>query len=128
MAGTCFIIRGTLRSCESSIENPIPDFSAVHTVKWNKVKSIKTIHSRSNKDIGDVIEEEWEITAKRVIAEPRSGGNGQIPRFGIYEYEVKPIIRRATDKPTFANHQNQPGVGGTRREASSVPLTVRRTS
>src|SRR5713226_8532243 len=42
-------------------------------VKWNRVKSIKTIHSRSNKDIGDVIEEEWEITAKRVIAEPRSG-------------------------------------------------------
>jgi hypothetical protein len=91
-----------------------------------KVKSIKTIHSRSNKDIGDVIEEEWEITAKRVIAEPRSGGKGQIPRFGIYEYEVKPIIRRAADKAT--KQPNEPGVGGTRREASSVPLTVRRTS
>jgi len=97
-------------------------------VKWNRVKSIKTIHSRSNKDIGDVIEEEWEITAKRVIAEPRTGGSGQIPRFGIYEYEVKPIIRRAVDKATFAKQQNEPGVGGTRREASSVPLTVRRTS
>jgi len=96
--------------------------------KMDKVKSMKTIHSRSNKDIGDVIEEEWEITAKRVIAEPRSGGNGQIPRFGIYEYEVKPIIRRAADKTIFAKQQNEPGVGGTRREASSVPLTVRRTS
>ena len=41
--------------------------------------SIKTIHSRSNKDIGDVIEGEWEITAKRVIAEPRPGdGNGSL--------------------------------------------------
>ena len=89
---------------------------------------MKTIHSRSNKAIGDVIEEEWEITAKKVTAEPRSGGNGQIPRFGIYEYQVKPIIRPAADKPTLAKQRNEPGVGGTRREASSVRLTVRRTS
>ncbi len=90
---------------------------------------MKTIHSRSNKDIGDVIEEEWEITAKKVIAEPRPGGKGQIPRFGIYEYEVKPIIRQAAAKPAApAKQQNEPSVGGTRREASSVPLTVRRTS
>ena len=90
---------------------------------------MKTIHSRSNKDIGDVIEEEWEITAKKVIAEPRSGGKGQSPRFGIYEYEVKPIIRRAAAKATVPQkQQSEPSVGGTRREASSVPLTVRRTS
>jgi hypothetical protein len=89
---------------------------------------MKTIHSRSNKDIGDVIEEEWEITAKKVIAEPRPGGKGESPRFGIYEYEVKPIIRRAAAKPTVAKQRNEPDVGGTRREASSVPLTVRRTS
>ena len=89
---------------------------------------MKTIHSRSNKDIGDVIEDEWEITAKKVIAEPRPGGKGQSPRFGIYEYEVKPIIRRAAAKPVLAKQPNQPSVGGTRREASSVPLTVRRTS
>jgi hypothetical protein len=89
---------------------------------------MKTIHSRSNKEIGDIIETEWEITAKRVIAEPRAGGNGQIPRFGIYEYEVKPIVRRAADKPAVAKQRNEPSVGGTRREASSVPLTVRRTS
>ena len=92
------------------------------------MNSIKTIHSRSNKEIGDVIEEQWEITAKRVIAEPRSGGNGQSPRFGIYEYEVKPIVHRAADKPARAKQQSGPSVGGTRREASSVPLTVRRTS
>jgi hypothetical protein len=93
------------------------------------VTSIKTIHSRSNKDIGEIIETEWEITAKKVIAEPRAGdGNRQPPRFGIYEYEVKPIIPQAAPKPGRAKQQNQPSVGGTRREASSVPLTVRRTS
>ena len=97
--------------------------------------SIKTIHSRSNKNIGDVIEGEWEITAKKVIAEPIAGdGNRQAPRFGIYEYEVKPIPGRTTDKtlgkPTRAKQQSATAasVGGTRREASSVPLTVRRTS
>jgi hypothetical protein len=90
---------------------------------------MKTIHSRSNKDIGDVIEAEWEITAKRVIAEPRPGnGNREPPRFGIYEYEVK-AIPQAVSKPSRAAKQSaQPSVGGTRREASSVPLTVRRTS
>ena len=89
----------------------------------------KTIHSRSNKDIGDVIEGEWEITAKKVIAEPIPGdGNRQAPRFGIYEYEVKPIVARAADKPGRAKQSAAPNAGGTRREASSVPLTVRRTS
>ena len=89
---------------------------------------MKTIHSRSNKDIGDVIEGEWEITAKRVIAEPRPGGANQPPRFGIYEYHVKAIAPRAAEKPARAKQQSQPSVGGTRREASSVPITVRRTS
>jgi hypothetical protein len=93
------------------------------------VTSIKTIHSRSNKDIGDVIEGEWEITAKKVIAEPCPGDrNRQAPRFGIYEYQVKPILAQAAEKPGRAKQPNQPSVGGTRREASSVPLTVRRTS
>jgi hypothetical protein len=98
------------------------------TKKGTKVTSIKTIHSRSNKDIGDVIEGEWEITAKRVIAEPIPGGSSQPPRFGIYEYHVKPIIPRLADKPVRAKRPSEPNVGGTRREASSVPLTVRRTS
>ena len=92
--------------------------------------SIKTIHSRSNKDIGDVIEGEWEITAKKVIAEPSPGDhrNREAPRFGIYEYQVKPVVPQAADKPGRAKQAPQPGTGGTRREASSVPLTVRRTS
>jgi hypothetical protein len=34
------------------------------------VQSTKAIHSRSNKKIGEIIEEHWEITAKRVISEP----------------------------------------------------------
>ena len=103
------------------------------------MNSIKTIHSRSNKDIGDVIESEWEITAKKVIAEPRPGdGNRQPPRFGIYEYEVKPTLQsladksradqRTADKPARTKQRNESSGGGTRREASSVPITVRRTS
>ena len=90
---------------------------------------MKTVHSRSNKEIGDVIEGEWEITAKKVIAEPSPGDrNRQAPRFGIYEYQVKPIAARAVEKPGRAKQATQPSSGGTRREASSVPLTVRRTS
>jgi len=89
--------------------------------------SSKTIHSRSNKEIGEIIEGEWEITAKKVIAEPLpADGNRQAPRFGIYEYEVKAIAPRVVEKPVRT--KIEPRVGGTRREASSVPLTVRRTS
>ncbi|HTC36679.1 MAG TPA: hypothetical protein VK724_25080 [Bryobacteraceae bacterium] len=90
--------------------------------------SNKTIHSRSNKDVGDVIEGEWEIIAKKVIAEPIPGDGRQAPRFGIYEYEVKPTVVRAVAKPSRGKQPAQPNVGGTRREASSVPLTVRRSS
>lgn len=93
------------------------------------MKTNKTIHSRSNKNIGDVIEGEWEITAKKVIAEPVPGDGNQAPRFGIYEYEVKGTIAQVAAKPArAAKQQSEPSVGGTRREASSVPLTVRRSS
>jgi hypothetical protein len=92
------------------------------------VTSIKTIHSRSNKNIGDVIEGEWEITAKKVIAEPIPGDGKQAPRFGIYEYQVKGTARQTVNKPVRAKQQSETSLGGTRREASSVPLTVRRTS
>ena len=91
----------------------------------------KTIRSRSNKNIGDMIEEKWEITARTVIAEPQTGDprHGVPPRFGIYEYEVKPIVQLMSTEPAVGKRkQNQPSVGGTRREASSVPLTVRRLS
>ena len=91
----------------------------------------KTIHSRSNKNIGDVIEENWEITARKVIAEPQAGDRyrGVPPRLGIYEYEVKMIPQAVPVTPAGKKRrQNEPSVGGTRREASSVPLTVRRLS
>jgi hypothetical protein len=91
----------------------------------------KTIHSRSNKNIGDVIEERWEITGKTVIAEPQAGDprRGVPPRFGIYEYEVKAIPTQAPAAPAAGKRKpKEPSVGGTRREASTVPLTVRRFS
>ena len=92
----------------------------------------KTIHSRSNKNIGEVIEEKWEITARRVIAEPQAGDRyrGVPPRLGIYEYEVKMISQAApaTAAGSKKRRPNEPNVGGTRREASEVPLTVRRLS
>jgi hypothetical protein len=93
------------------------------------MSSNKTVRSRSNKNIGEVIEEKWEITAKTVIAEPFVGDRyrGIAPRLGIYDYEVKPIVQQVVDEPTPRKRkQTDPDVGGTRREASSVPLTVRR--
>ena len=92
----------------------------------------KSIRSRSNKNIGEVIEERWEITAKTVIAEPQAGDprRGVAPRFGIYDYEVKPIVQQAPAKaPAAAKRKaSEPSVGGTRREASTVGVTVRRFS
>lgn len=91
----------------------------------------KTIRSRSNKNIGDVLAEEYEIIGKTVIAEPDPGqpSRGIPPRLGIYDYEVKPIIRRdPTPSVEKTKRSSEPNVGGTRREASSVPLTVRRRS
>jgi hypothetical protein len=93
------------------------------------MSSTKTVRSRSNKNIGEIIEEKWEITAKTVIAEPFVGDRyrGIAPRLGIYDYEVKPIIQQVVaEPPARKRKQTDPDVGGTRREASSVPLTVRR--
>ena len=89
----------------------------------------KTVRSRSNKNIGEIIEEQWEITAKTVIAEPFAGDRyrGIAPRLGIYDYEVKPIVQQVPAEPAARKRkQVEPDAGGTRREASSVPLTVRR--
>ena len=92
----------------------------------------KSIRSRANKNIGDIIEERWEITGKTVIAEPQAGDprHGIAPRFGIYDYEVKALAQQAPAKaPAAAKRKpSEPSVGGTRREASTVGLTVRRFS
>src|SRR2546426_9467233 len=95
----------------------------------HKMSLDKTIRSRSNKNIGDVIEENWEITARTVIAEPQSGDprRGVPPRLGIYEYEVKPIVQQVSTKPTGGKRrQNEASVGGDPREALSRPFTVRK--
>lgn len=90
----------------------------------------KTIHSRSNKNIGEILDDQWEITGKRVIAEPDPGDRtkGRPPRFGIYEYEVKAILKKLTaSKPSRSSKTaSEPSVGGTRREASSAPMVIRR--
>ncbi len=92
------------------------------------MSSTKVIHSRSNKEIGDVIEENWEITSKKVIAEPIAGDRARdiAPRHGIYAYEVKPIVQSVPAKATREKKPIERSVGGTRREASSSPLIVRR--
>jgi len=54
-----------------------------------------TIRSRSNKSIGDTIEEKWTIVAKRVIAEPTPRTRTEAPRQGIYDYEVVPLGKAA---------------------------------
>ena len=93
------------------------------------MSSNKTVRSRSNKNIGEIVEEKWEIIGKTVIAEPFAGDRyrGIAPRLGIYDYEVKPIIQQVEAQPVARKRkQTDPDVGGTRREASSVPLTVRR--
>jgi hypothetical protein len=51
----------------------------------------KTIRSRSNKDIGDTLEANWTIVAKRVIAEPTPRTQMEAPRQGIYDYDVVPL-------------------------------------
>lgn len=89
----------------------------------------KTIRSRSNKNIGEIVEEKWEIVGKTVVAEPFPGDRvrGVAPRLGIYDYEVKPALQQMEATPARSKRKpKDPGVGGTRREASTVALTVRR--
>jgi len=93
------------------------------------MSSYKTVRSRSNKNIGDMIEGTWEIVGKTVVAEPFPGdrARGVAPRLGIYDYEVKPAVQQAPETPARSKRkQKEQDFGGTRREASSVALTVRR--
>lgn len=94
------------------------------------MSAYKTVRSRSNKNVGDIIEENWEIVGKTVIAEPFPGdrARGVAPRLGIYDYEVKPRVQQV-EAATSARGKRKvkdPDFGGTRREASTVSLTVRR--
>jgi hypothetical protein len=68
----------------------------------------KTIRSRSNKSIGDTIESQWTITAKRVIAEPTLRTPFEAPKLGIYDYEVVPLGKAAPVSSTADSRRQQP--------------------
>jgi hypothetical protein len=61
----------------------------------------KTIRSRSNKAIGDTLEVNWTIVAKRVIAEPTPRTQTEAPRQGIYDYDVVPLGTAAPVRNQF---------------------------
>jgi hypothetical protein len=69
-----------------------------------------TIRSRSNKSIGDTIEENWTIVAKRVIAEPTPRTRTEPPRQGIYDYEVVPLGKEAPVTSTADARRSLPSV------------------
>jgi hypothetical protein len=69
-----------------------------------------TIRSRSNKSIGDTIEEKWTIVAKRVIAEPTPRTRTEAPRQGIYDYEVVPLGKAAPVSTTAEARRSHPSV------------------
>ena len=69
-----------------------------------------TIRSRSNKSIGDTVEEKWTIVAKRVIAEPTPRTHTDAPRQGIYDYEVVPLGKEAPVATTAEARRSTPSV------------------
>jgi hypothetical protein len=69
-----------------------------------------TIRSRSNKSIGDTIEEKWTIVAKRVIAEPTPRTFSEAPRQWIYDYEVVPLGKEAPVASTSEARRSAPSV------------------
>jgi hypothetical protein len=54
--------------------------------------AVKTIRSRSNMAVGEIYDNKWKIIAKRIIAEPTPRTGIQAPRFGIYDYDVEPLV------------------------------------
>lgn len=57
----------------------------------------KVIRSRSQKQIGDILEEKWRITGVKVIAAPTKGKPPfEPPRLGIFDYTVEPLPHYAT--------------------------------
>jgi len=70
----------------------------------------KTIRSRSNKSLGDTLEEKWTIVAKRVIAEPTVRTRTEPPRQGIYDYDVVPLGKAAPVSSTSDARRSPPSV------------------
>ena len=73
----------------------------------------KPIRSRSDKGIGDTLEDKWTIVAKRVIAEPTPRTPYLAPRLGIYDYEVVPLGN--ADAPNPAGSRSEPPIVSFRR-------------
>jgi hypothetical protein len=70
----------------------------------------KIIRSRASKSIGDLLEDEWKIVAKRVIAEPTVRTSFAPPRLGIYDYDVERVARKNVPAPVPADSHRQPPV------------------
>jgi hypothetical protein len=73
----------------------------------------KPIRSRSDKAIGDTLEDKWTIVAKRVIAEPTPRTPYLAPRQGIYDYEVVPLGHAAA--PISEGTRSEPPIVAFRR-------------
>jgi hypothetical protein len=58
----------------------------------SETQTLKTIRSRSKKNVGDTLEGKWRITAVQIISPPFSGNPPWTPpRQGIYDYTVEPL-------------------------------------
>ncbi len=51
---------------------------------------VKTVRSRTNKNVGEIFDGKWKVVARRVIAEPTPRTHYEAPRLGIYDYDVVP--------------------------------------
>jgi hypothetical protein len=75
---------------------------------------LKPIRSRSDKTIGDTLEDKWTIVSKRTIAEPTPRTPYDAPRLGIYDYEVVPLAA-AAPVPISAGARSEPPIVAFRR-------------
>ena len=70
----------------------------------------KIVRSRSNKSLGDTLEDQWTIVGKRVIAEPTPRTQMEPPRMGIYDYEVVPLGKEVPVANTTDARRTHPSV------------------
>jgi hypothetical protein len=75
----------------------------------------KIIRSRASKSIGDLLEDEWKIVAKRVIAEPTDRTPFAPPRWGIYDYDVERVAKKNASASIHPDSRRQPPVVSFRR-------------
>jgi hypothetical protein len=61
----------------------------------------QTIRSRTNQSVNETFDGKWKIVAKRVIAEPTLRTSFQAPRWGIYDYDVEPLVAE-DEKPLIS--------------------------